>query len=884
MKDKQAPGELDQSKVEKVSPASSTFWRVVKYSAVRGATLIIALAVGIYLAVVLVNFGGFIDEIYRDRISLTVMGMAMEMSDVPADEKFRILEETEEAMTEAYGLNDPFLVRCTNWFWTAVKLDWGESTGTKTLRGPLHQEHETWRIILQRLPYTILLTGTATLILFVVGMSLALIMSRKRGRWMDRLIVALTPVSSAPSWIIAMVLMVILGSYIPSPYYIRDVVAQGNFVTQVPELLKFMIIPVLAIILSLFFQNVYTWRSHFMDHSDEDYVVMARSQGLPNRTIDRRHIIRPTLPFVLTSFALMMITLWQGSIALEYFYNWPGIGSLLITSIWRLQRGVVMGIIVIFAYVLVITVFVLDIAYALVDPRVRIGSNNLKIRSVSKRISIRSRLGRLRKQINLKKRADAPGIQSSGDQSDTVEVKTKDRRPGILSWLTRFKPTLGEIIRSPSAVVGLTIILILVIASIYTIIAIPVEDAIQFWRPEQTENYQVPVLANPAWVNFFRREKLPPTINKNTMNGTAEKETISVSEEVTEVNISLRFNYPYSVFPDEVNLYLTADYEDKRPLVWVSWVQPDGREIDFGDSVISSSHTYRFANEARQLPREMRKGLSLPMHALFANPEEGSVDPLTGTYELRVRGMTFEEGADLNAELVVLGKVYGLAGSDDQRRDLIIPLLWGMPVALALGFLGALCASLITVIIAAVSAWYGGWVDILVQRFTEINMILPTLAIAITVFFIYSKSVWVILGVFVILSIFNTSVKNYRAILLQAKEAPYIEAARAYGASNWRIITRYLIPRIVPVLIPQLIILTPTFVFLEATLAYLGVSDPSFPTWGKVILSSFMSNALGEGHFHWVLGPVVLLIITGLAFAMVGYALDGILNRRMKHI
>jgi len=869
-----------QDNAKKSTP--STFSRVMKYALVRGVTLVLALAVGIYLAVVLVNFGGFVDEIYRDRIAGAIMGMAMAMADKPPEEKFPILEQMEIDMTESFGLNDPFLLRCARWFGEAVTLDWGETKYTTTLRGPKSEEKDTWRVILERLPYTILLFGTATMLLFFSSIFLALYMSRKPGRWMDKLIVALTPISSAPSWIIAMVLVVILGAYIPSSYHIQDVVAQGNLITQIPDLLIYLIIPVLAIILSLFFQNLYTWRSYFMIQSDEYYVENAKAQGLPNSTIDKDHIIRPALPFILTSFALMMITLWQASIALEYFYGWPGIGSLLVNSIWRLERGIVMGIIVIFAYMLGLTVFLLDISYALVDPRVRIGGDNLNIKSVRRRWSIRSHLQRRRKSASLEKKPGIYHTRTPGGFTNYEGDKSKQKRSGIINWSANSRSLIGEIFRSPAAVIGLAIIGVLIAASIYTVIAIPFDDAIKYWRPEQLENYQVPELAQPAWINIFRRDKLPPTIVKNSADGSADKETIQVSEEVTEYNILFRFNYPYPVFPDEVTLYMTADYENKRSLAWITWVQPDGREIDFGDIVVSSSQAYRFDAETRDFPKAMRKGLEYPLHALFANPEADTVDPISGTYELRVKGMSFEEGADFDAELVVLGKVFGLAGSDNRKRDLTVPLLWGIPIALAFGFVGALVASLITVIIAAVSAWYGGWVDSLVQRVTEINMMLPTLAIAITVFFIYSKSVWVILGVFLLLSVFSTSVKNYRAIFIQTREAPYIEAARAYGASNWRMITRYLIPRIRPVLIPQLIILTPTFVFLEATLAYLGVSDPRFPTWGKVILEGITNGGLANGNYHWILGPVVLLIVTGLAFALVGYALDNILNRQSK--
>ncbi|MEA3441220.1 MAG: ABC transporter permease subunit, partial [Chloroflexota bacterium] len=807
--------------------APSTYSRVVKYTAVRGITLLIALSLGLFLAVVLVNYGGFIDAIFEDRISWVILGMSMEMQDMPRDERERILEEAEAGMVEASGLNEPFLLRCVHWFWQAVKLDWGETRGVTALRG--QPKHDVRRIILQRLPYTILLFGTATLILFASSISLALIMARKPGRWMDKFIVALTPISTAPSWIIAMVLMIILGASVTSFNFLHDVVSQGTFFSQIPELLGYMIVPVLAIVLSLFFQNLYTWRSYFRNQYDEDYVEMAKAQGLPGRTIDHRHIIRPTLPFILTSFSLMMITLWQGSIALEYFTSWPGIGSLLVQSIWRLERGIVMGIIVIFAYIIAITVFMLDIIYALVDPRVRIGGDGLSVKSVRNDRGILSRLWPRNWRSAPKRKVIAFDVQHTENPAGAEKKTIKERISGVPKSFARIRPAVRELMRYPSAVIGLVIIAVLILLSVYTMFAIPFDEAIRFWRPEQLENYQIPELAQPAWVNFFRREKLPATIILNSKQGTAEKETTVVSEDVSEVNLLFRFDYSSSDFPEDVTLYLTADYERKKPLVWITWVQPDGREIDFKELVITSSHTYRFDIEAREFPRKMRKGLSEPIHALFADPEQGQLTPIPGTYELRVRGMNFEEGADLNAELVVLGRVYGLAGSDNQKRDLTIPLLWGIPVALGLGFLGAVSASLITVIIAAVSAWYGGWVDNLVQRITEVNMILPTLALAITIFYIYSKSVWVIIGIFVLLSIFSTSVKNYRAVFLQTKEASYIEAARAYGASNWRIITRYLIPSIIPVLVPQLIILTPTFVFLEATLAYLGVSDPSFP-------------------------------------------------------
>jgi peptide/nickel transport system permease protein len=119
---------------------------------------------------------------------------------------------------------------------------------------------------------------------------------------------------------------------------------------------------------------------------------------------------------------------------------------------------------------------------------------------------------------------------------------------------------------------------------------------------------------------------------------------------------------------------------------------------------------------------------------------------------------------------------------------------------------------------------------------------------------------------------------------MQIKESPYIEAARSYGAGNFRIIVKYLIPRIIPILIPGLVSGIPAFVFLEASLAVLGLGDPVLPTWGKLINDANSQGALNNGYYYWVLQPAVLLMITGLGFAMVGFALDRIFNPRLREV
>jgi peptide/nickel transport system permease protein len=292
--------------------------------------------------------------------------------------------------------------------------------------------------------------------------------------------------------------------------------------------------------------------------------------------------------------------------------------------------------------------------------------------------------------------------------------------------------------------------------------------------------------------------------------------------------------------------------------------------------------TFRIAQD-QKLQKRLRT--NDVMHALFT-PEgaEDSARPLKGTYQLKMVGVTFDQSGDINAEFVLHGNLYGLAGTDQYRRDLVLPLLYGTPIALAFGLLAALGTALITMIISAVGTWYGGWIDELIQRITEINLVLPFLAILIMVGTFYSRSIWVILGFTVLLSIFSGQIKTYRSIFMQSKESAYIEAARAYGASSGRIIFSYLIPRMIPLLIPALVSSVPTFVFLEASLALLGLGDPVLPTWGKIIQNAFADGALYRGLYYWVLEPAVLLMLTGLGFAMLGFALDRVFNPRLRDV
>lgn len=433
----------------------------------------------------------------------------------------------------------------------------------------------------------------------------------------------------------------------------------------------------------------------------------------------------------------------------------------------------------------------------------------------------------------------------------------------------------------PGAVVGLLIILAFVLVAIYTVIAIPYPEALRLWRGGEDVVQTNPRNARPIWVNWFRSDNLPPTQVLNSAADGVDVQFNSISDEIDEKIITLTFEYDYNDFIPEMTFFFDATFEEKAPFLEITWVMPDGTELRGGEVTPGRTESYRPTQDDRVMRRVDADSAEI---GFFQDTSAAEPTPQKGTYQAIITGLLFEDDSDFDARLVLYGAVHGAAGTDHLRRDISVALLWGTPIAMAFGLVAAIIISFANMTIAALSVWYGGRVDAVIQRITDVNLILPPLPILILIGTLYSRSIWVILGVVVAIGIFGGGVKTYRSIFLQTRELPYIEAAQAYGAGSWRIIFRYLIPRVVPLVIPALVTAVPGFVFTEASLAVLGLGDPVLPTWGKVIENARSQGALFNGYYYWMLEPAILMMLIGIGFALVGFALDRIFNPKLREI
>ncbi len=440
----------------------------------------------------------------------------------------------------------------------------------------------------------------------------------------------------------------------------------------------------------------------------------------------------------------------------------------------------------------------------------------------------------------------------------------------------------SEIRQYPSAIVGLAIIFGFILLALYAVITIPYSEALERWRGGEAVVENNPRNARPTWVNWFNQENLPPTLilDSRELPETAISYT-TISDDIEEKVITMSFDYEYASFVPELTFFIEADFIEKQPFVEIFWVTPNGEEIRAGEVTPGGQEIYRPTQDDRVMRRVEANSAEV---GFFLDPSLAEPTPQKGTYQVRLVGLIFEEESDFEAKLVMYGAVHGIAGTDHLRRDISVALLWGTPIAMAFGLVAALVITAANMIIAATSVWYGGWVDSAIQRVTDVNLILPGLPLLILIGTLYSRSIWVILGMVIALNIFGGGVKTYRSIFLQTRELPYIEAAQAYGAGSRRIIFRYLIPRVIPLVIPALVTSVPAFVFTEATLALLGLGDPVLPTWGKVIENARSQGALFNGYYYWMLEPAVLMMLVGVGFSLVGFALDRIFNPKLREI
>lgn len=275
--------------------------------------------------------------------------------------------------------------------------------------------------------------------------------------------------------------------------------------------------------------------------------------------------------------------------------------------------------------------------------------------------------------------------------------------------------------------------------------------------------------------------------------------------------------------------------------------------------------------------------------------------PLKGVYTITISISYEAKSFPINIEqafspvnevrVVVKGSAYGIMGTDDLGRDIAQLLLYGFPIALGIGVFAAVITTMLGFVLGLISGFYGGWIDEIIQRTADIIGNIPwlpfliiTAQVAQIVFATYppaTKALMIMLTILgiLILTGWGGLAITVRAMVLSIKEEPYVEAAIALGASNRRVLLKHIAPQVTIYVMAALVSSVPTAILTEAGLSVLGIRH-GWPTWGAVL-----SRARDLGRYDvwwWIIPPGILLALTSFTFIMLGFALEKIVEPRLR--
>lgn len=276
-----------------------------------------------------------------------------------------ITPEVRENIRRSLGLDQPIYIRYVKWTLALLSGNLGYSF---TSRLPVSE------LIAQRLPTTLGIIGVAYALSVALAIPLGMIAALKRNTWVDRTVTTLAFMGfSTPTFFSGLLLILLFSVRLGWLPFIYDSTLVVRDLSSLGQLLKQSIMPITVLVLFQTAVLLRFVRAAMLEEIPQNYVKTARAKGLNRWQIVTTHMLRNALIPVITLVALDIPTIFTGSLVTEQVFRVPGIGALLVDSIYRGDTPVVMAIAFIYAVLVVVFNLVADILYGLIDPRVRYG-------------------------------------------------------------------------------------------------------------------------------------------------------------------------------------------------------------------------------------------------------------------------------------------------------------------------------------------------------------------------------------------------------------------------------------------------------------------------------------------------------------------------------
>jgi len=226
-----------------------------------------------------------------------------------------------------------------------------------------------------------------------------------------------------------------------------------------------------------------------------------------------------------------------------------------------------------------------------------------------------------------------------------------------------------------------------------------------------------------------------------------------------------------------------------------------------------------------------------------------------------------------------------LFGTDNLGRDVLSRIIWGTSLTLVVGFAATAVSMGLGAVVGLVAGYHGKATDEILMRLTDLFLVIPFLVLALVLGVVLPKNLgYTIWGIIFVIGItgWAYTARLIRSQTLSLKERMFVERARAIGSSNQHVIWRYMWPNVFPLVFAEAILTIAVSILSASALYFVGLGDPNEVSWGRILQEAWDRGALTRGLYVWMLMPGVCIVLIVLAFTFLGYALDEILNPKLR--
>ena len=457
-----------------------------------------------------------------------------------------------------------------------------------------------------------------------------------------------------------------------------------------------------------------------------------------------------------------------------------------------------------------------------------------------------------------------------------------------------FSLLLRRILHTKAALVGFSLIGILAAMTIYALVAVPLESFSQWNDPGFWIDY--PKSAAPSWVNSLQPGSNLPN---HVILGLTDAKTQNSSLGGIPTNSFLfTLDFRYNSFPTDFIIDYCLKYGEIPPVIQVDVTRPDGESFmiynsplpsstlsdnlsnltEYCSRIFSTDESIRDNLQAYTGLFDYSPDLSSPQKMIFSQLDKDAV--LKGNYLFNITYYLFDpEDKVENTKVILGGRVYGLMGTDDLRRDLSIGIFWGAPVALFVGLTAAISSVTIGMLYGLLAGYKGGRYDEALMRVNDLVISLPTFVFLVILSITIGSSIFLI-TLFLVIFGWSGIARVARSLALQIKNLQYVEASKLMGEKDIKIILRHILPQLLPLTFASIALAVPAAILAEATLSFIGLGDPSIPTWGSILHDANTASAAARGLWWWILPPGIMIAAAGISFALIGSAIESVTNPR----